>query len=148
MSLQIAKAGADLDKQSINYASVFGMNTDLHLSGQDYSWVVTLFYFGQMAGTFLTAYFISRFHVVRVVGLSMYDLLSDMCPWTVEQHFQLTCLSKDFFGVSVRCASLQARTLLALEPRGSSWAFVRELYRQASWSSRAISTSEESIQSE
>lgn len=33
-------AGADLDKQSINYASVFGMNTDLHLTGQDYSRVV------------------------------------------------------------------------------------------------------------
>lgn len=62
----------DLDKQSINYATVFNMNTDLHLTGLDFSWVVTIFYFGQMAGTFLSAYFISRFHVVRVVGITTY----------------------------------------------------------------------------
>ena len=50
------------------------MNTDLKLTGLDFSWVVTLFYFGQMAGTFLSMYTISRFHVVRVVGITMYDL--------------------------------------------------------------------------
>ena len=51
------------------------MNKDLNLSGFDYSWVVTVFYFGQMAGTFLSAYFISRFPVVKVVGITMYGTL-------------------------------------------------------------------------
>ena len=55
------------------------MNKDLHLTGQDFSWVVTLFYFGQMAGTFISSYFIGRFHVVRVVAISMYDDLILAC---------------------------------------------------------------------
>jgi ACS family allantoate permease-like MFS transporter len=61
----------DLDKQSINYATVFNMNTDLHLTGSGFSWVVTIFYFGQLASEFVSAYFISRFQVVRVVGITM-----------------------------------------------------------------------------
>lgn len=64
----------DLDKQSINYATVFGMNTDLNLSGSGFSWVITLFYFGQFASEYVSAYFISRFNVVRVVGITMYDI--------------------------------------------------------------------------
>jgi hypothetical protein len=67
------KLTADLDKQSINYATIFGMNTDLHLTGSGFSWVVTIFYFGQLASEFISAYFISRFNVVRVVGVTMYE---------------------------------------------------------------------------
>ncbi|KAJ5611390.1 hypothetical protein N7510_008109 [Penicillium lagena] len=61
-----------LDKQAINYATVFDMNKDLHLSGSGFSWVITIFYFGQMIGTFLSVYTISRFHTVKVVGITMY----------------------------------------------------------------------------
>jgi MFS transporter, ACS family, allantoate permease len=60
-----------LDKQSINYATVFGMNSDLKLTGLEFSWVVTIFYFGQLISEFISAYFIGRYHVVRVVGVTM-----------------------------------------------------------------------------
>jgi ACS family allantoate permease-like MFS transporter len=60
-----------LDKQTINYAAVFGMQTDLSLSGSGFSWAITLYYFGQLASQYPSAYFISRFHVVRVVGITM-----------------------------------------------------------------------------
>ena len=60
-----------LDKQTINYASVFGLNEDLSLTGQEYSWVVTIFYFGQLASEFPCSYFMSRFPVTRVVGICM-----------------------------------------------------------------------------
>ena len=61
----------DLDKQSINYATVFGMNRDLRLTGSAFSWVITLFYFGQFASEYMSAYFIGRFQVVRVVGITV-----------------------------------------------------------------------------
>ena len=35
-----------VDKQSINYAAVFGLNEALDLTGSDSSWAVSLFYFG------------------------------------------------------------------------------------------------------
>ena len=60
-----------LDKQTINYASVFGLSDSLDLSGSDFSWAVSLFYFGQLASQYPSAYFISRFPVVKVVSLTI-----------------------------------------------------------------------------
>ena len=36
-----------LDKTSIGYAAIFGMRTDTHLKGQEYSWLTTLFFLGK-----------------------------------------------------------------------------------------------------
>lgn len=60
-----------LDKQTINYASVFGLQKDLHVSGFDFSWAVTIFYFGQLCSQFPSAYFIGRFKVPTIVGVTM-----------------------------------------------------------------------------
>ncbi|KAH8817061.1 major facilitator superfamily domain-containing protein [Xylogone sp. PMI_703] len=87
-----------LDKQSINYATVFNMNKDLNLSGLDFSWVVTLFYFGQMAGTFLSAYFISRYNVVRVVGITVFFWgVCEMC-FAATQNFAGIGTARFFLG--------------------------------------------------
>lgn len=61
-----------LDKQSINYASVFGLSESLNLSNGQYSWAVSLFYFGQLISEYPAAYLMSRFSVVRFVGICMY----------------------------------------------------------------------------
>ena len=37
---------ADLDKQSLSYAAVFGLIEDLDLQGSQYSWCTSTFYFG------------------------------------------------------------------------------------------------------
>ncbi|KAJ9139406.1 MFS general substrate transporter [Pleurostoma richardsiae] len=60
-----------LDKQTINYASVFGLNSDLNLTGTQFSWVVTLFYFGQLTSEFPASYLMSRFPVTKVVGVTI-----------------------------------------------------------------------------
>ena len=60
-----------LDKQSINYASVFGLTDDVHLSDGQYSWAVSIFYFGQLVSEYPAAYLMSRFSVVRFVGICM-----------------------------------------------------------------------------
>lgn len=35
-----------LDKNGINYASVYGLQAGTHLKGNDYSWLGSIFYFG------------------------------------------------------------------------------------------------------
>lgn len=60
-----------LDKQSINFAAIFGMSDDLHLTGFQFSWVVTIFYFGQLASEFFVSYLMSRYPVTKVVGITM-----------------------------------------------------------------------------
>ncbi|CAH0047051.1 unnamed protein product [Clonostachys solani] len=58
-----------LDKQSINYASVFGLSDNLNLTNGEYSWAVSLFYFGQFVSEYPAAYLMSRFNVVRFIGI-------------------------------------------------------------------------------
>lgn len=60
-----------LDKQSINYAAVFGLREDLGLSGQQFSWAVSLFNFGQLCSEYPAAYLMSRLPIVSVVGVTM-----------------------------------------------------------------------------
>ena len=43
----IAKGMLDIDKQSLSYASVFGLIEDLNLHGTQYSWCSSIFYFGR-----------------------------------------------------------------------------------------------------
>lgn len=42
----VAYMMAFLDKQTLNYAALMGVMTDLHLVGQEYSWSSGMFYFG------------------------------------------------------------------------------------------------------
>lgn len=58
----------DLDKSSINYAAVFGLREDLSLTGDDFSWVVSLFYFGQLCSEYPAMYLLSRFRVSTFVA--------------------------------------------------------------------------------
>ncbi|KXG47528.1 Major facilitator superfamily domain, general substrate transporter [Penicillium griseofulvum] len=37
-----------LDKNSINFASVYGLKQGMHLKGQEYSWLSSIFYFGYL----------------------------------------------------------------------------------------------------
>lgn len=45
-----------LDKNGINYASVYGLEEGTNLHGQDYSWLSSIFYFGYLAGQFPASY--------------------------------------------------------------------------------------------
>ncbi|KAK5688053.1 hypothetical protein LTS10_000031 [Elasticomyces elasticus] len=60
-----------LDKQSINYATVFGLQEDLRLTGHQFSWAVSLFYFGQLVSEYPAAYLMSRLPIVRFVGITI-----------------------------------------------------------------------------
>lgn len=62
----------DLDKQSINYASVFGLSEDLDLSGSQFSWAISLFYFGQLVSEYPAAYLMSRLRLKIFVGICMW----------------------------------------------------------------------------
>ena len=38
-----------LDKTTLSYASVMGIKKDIHLTGNDYQWLGSIFYFGYLA---------------------------------------------------------------------------------------------------
>jgi ACS family allantoate permease-like MFS transporter len=69
--LSHAKQQIDLDKQSINYAAIFGLSEDLELSGTEFSWAISLFYFGQLCSEYPAAYLMSRLPITVFVGVTM-----------------------------------------------------------------------------
>ncbi|KAJ5825294.1 Major facilitator superfamily domain general substrate transporter [Penicillium riverlandense] len=60
-----------LDKQAMNYSAILGLQTDMHLVGQDYSWAVSLFYFGYLAASGIVALLIIRLPVGRFMSAAM-----------------------------------------------------------------------------
>ncbi|KAJ1568999.1 hypothetical protein HK405_011197 [Cladochytrium tenue] len=57
-----------LDKQSLSYASVFGLITDLNMTSSQYSWCSSIFYIGQLVSEFPFMYLMSRLHLSKFVG--------------------------------------------------------------------------------
>jgi ACS family allantoate permease-like MFS transporter len=43
-----------LDKTTISYASIMGLRRDLHLTGDNYQWLSSIFYFGYLAWEYPT----------------------------------------------------------------------------------------------
>ncbi|RAL14704.1 pantothenate transporter [Aspergillus homomorphus CBS 101889] len=60
-----------LDKQSLSYASVFGLIDDLSLHGSEYSWCSSIFYVGQLISEYPFIYLMSRLPLTRFVGITI-----------------------------------------------------------------------------
>ncbi|KAL0939981.1 pantothenate transporter [Colletotrichum truncatum] len=60
-----------LDKQSLSYASVFGLITDLRMTSTQYSWCTSIFYIGQLVSEYPFIYLMSRFHLTKFVGVTV-----------------------------------------------------------------------------
>ncbi|KAG7441266.1 MFS general substrate transporter [Guyanagaster necrorhizus] len=59
-----------IDKTILSSASVFGLKTDTHLVGQQYSWVSSVFYFGYLGWAYPTTYLIQRLPVGKYVSIN------------------------------------------------------------------------------
>lgn len=62
----------DLDKQSLSYASVFGMIEELQLQGTQFSWLGSIFYVGQLVAQFPAMYLMSRLSLAKFVACTVY----------------------------------------------------------------------------
>ena len=58
-----------LDKTALNYANLFGIGTDLGLSGSEYSWLASLFYLGYLIAQFPASYLFSKFPTGKLLGV-------------------------------------------------------------------------------
>ncbi|KAF1356156.1 major facilitator superfamily domain-containing protein [Delphinella strobiligena] len=60
-----------LDKQSLSYASVFGLITDLDMTSDQYSWCSSIFFIGQLVSEYPFIYLMSRFRLTKFVGTTI-----------------------------------------------------------------------------
>lgn len=61
----------DLDKQSLSYASVYGLIKDLDLKGNQFAWTSSIFFVGQLVSEFPFIYLMSRFKLSKFVAITM-----------------------------------------------------------------------------
>ncbi|KAK5137693.1 hypothetical protein LTR08_007264 [Meristemomyces frigidus] len=59
-----------LDKNGINYASVYGLQKGTHLHGQQYSWLSSIYYFGYLISQYPSGYLLQRFPLGKVLSFT------------------------------------------------------------------------------
>ncbi|OTA62026.1 MFS general substrate transporter [Hypoxylon sp. EC38] len=71
-----------LDKATVNFASVFGLREGANLHGQDYSWSLSIFYFGYLIAQWPAGYLLQRLPVGKFTGSSalVWGMLTIVTP--------------------------------------------------------------------
>ncbi|KAH2848965.1 hypothetical protein KXW36_006565 [Aspergillus fumigatus] len=59
-----------LDKNSLNFASVYGLKQGTHLHGQDYAWLGSIFYFGYLIAQYPAGYTLQRLPMGKVLSIT------------------------------------------------------------------------------
>ncbi|KIX05613.1 uncharacterized protein Z518_03585 [Rhinocladiella mackenziei CBS 650.93] len=61
-----------VDKSGLGSAATYGLREDLGLHGQEYSWCVSIFYFGYLGGAAISGRLLQCFHAGRVIGIAFF----------------------------------------------------------------------------
>ncbi|KAL5356129.1 major facilitator superfamily domain-containing protein [Aspergillus floccosus] len=61
-----------VDKSGLGAAATYGLREDLGLIGQEYSWCVSIFYFGYFTGSFVSGRGLQYFHAGKFIGVALF----------------------------------------------------------------------------
>ncbi|KAJ6049168.1 hypothetical protein N7444_005884 [Penicillium canescens] len=70
--LSVCYAFYYIDKTTLSYAAIFGIQEDLNLSGAEYSWLSSVFYFGFLVWSFPTNLLMQRFPIGKYLGVNIF----------------------------------------------------------------------------
>ena len=74
-------------QNSLAYAAALGMSDDLHLHGQQYSWLGSIFYIGYLLMEFPTTWILTRLPLGKYVGTSLILWGSCLCLMSASTGF-------------------------------------------------------------
>lgn len=75
-----------MDKQTISYAAVLGLRTDLKMEGDMYAWAGSVFYYGYLAYEFIGSYTLQRFPLIPMTSLYIMLWGVVLCLHAVPQY--------------------------------------------------------------
>lgn len=61
-----------LDRAALSYSATMGLEEDLHLVGNEFSWAGSIYYFGYLAFSYPASYLLVKFPVGKVIAVSRY----------------------------------------------------------------------------
>ncbi|KAJ5689846.1 hypothetical protein N7462_004238 [Penicillium macrosclerotiorum] len=76
-----------IDKISINYANVMGLQSDLGMSGNDFSWLATAFFIAYAVAEIPQGTLLQRFPVSKVLGVNVFCWGVILCCSSAAQNF-------------------------------------------------------------
>lgn len=87
-----------LDKTTLSYASVMGIRTDLHLIGQDYSWIASIFYFGYLFWEWPTNRLLQRLPLAKYSAFNVIMWGLTLCCMAAVKNFGGAMAVRFFLG--------------------------------------------------
>jgi len=76
-----------LDKMLVNYANIMGLQRDLGMAGQDFSWMATAFFIGYAIAEFPQGYLLQKFPVAKILGFNVLCWGITLCCTAAVQNF-------------------------------------------------------------
>ncbi|OBZ73439.1 hypothetical protein A0H81_07257 [Grifola frondosa] len=61
-----------MDKTALNYGNLYGMKTALHVTGSQFDWIASVFYFGYLIGNYPDGWLLQRFPAGRVFAITTF----------------------------------------------------------------------------
>ncbi|KAL4971160.1 major facilitator superfamily domain-containing protein [Aspergillus desertorum] len=76
-----------LDKVCLNYANVMGIQSDLSMSGNDFSWLATAFFIAYAVAEIPQGFLLQRYPITKVVGVNIFFWGVTLCCSAAVQHY-------------------------------------------------------------
>lgn len=88
-----------LDKVLINYANIMGLQTDLGMKGQDFSWMATAFFIAYAIAEFPQGFLLQKFPAAKVLGVNILLWGVTICCTAAVQNFAGAVAVRTLLGV-------------------------------------------------
>jgi len=87
-----------MDKLALSSGSVYGVKTDLHLVGQEYSWCSSIFYFGFILGNFITARILHVVPLGKLIFTAVFFWSITLACSAASQNYAGLMVARFFLG--------------------------------------------------
>jgi len=88
-----------LDKTTLSYASIMGLQTDLHLHGTNYQWLGSMFYIGYIAWEYPTNRLLQRLPLAKWSSFNIIMWGLTLCCMAATKNFAGAVAVRFFLGV-------------------------------------------------
>ncbi|OGE54431.1 hypothetical protein PENARI_c006G10224 [Penicillium arizonense] len=93
-----------IDKTTLSYAAIFGINEDLHLVGNQYSWLSSIFYFGFLAWQLPTNLLMQRLPTAKYMSMNIILWGVFLALQAVSKNFATLAVLRGLSGAAEACA--------------------------------------------
>ncbi|KAH8647612.1 major facilitator superfamily domain-containing protein [Tricladium varicosporioides] len=88
-----------LDKGTLSFTSIMGLPDDLHLVGQQFSWLTTCIYIAVLIVEYPTNRLIQRLPIAKYLGCSIILWGTTLCLHAVSKNFVTILILRTFLGI-------------------------------------------------